>query len=72
MTGRLITETNLAQPDDFFAALAGLHRDLTPEESAKANAKLVLLLANHIGDAEVLAEALALARPGKSATRTGS
>jgi len=63
VTARLITETNIAAPDDFFAALAELHRGLDAEESAKANAKLVLLLANHIGDAAVLAEALALARP---------
>lgn len=63
MTARLITETNIAAADDFFAALAELHRGLSSEESAKVNAKLVLLLANHIGDAAVLAEALALARP---------
>lgn len=58
-----MTEPNLAAPDDFYAALAALHRGLSEAESAKANAKLVLLLANHIGDADVLEEALALARP---------
>lgn len=63
MPDRLITDQNLAAPDDFYAALAELHRGLTPEESAKANAKLILLLANHIGDAVVLDEAIALARP---------
>jgi hypothetical protein len=63
MTARLITETNIAAADDFFAALAALHRGLSPEVSAKVNAKLVLLLANHIGDAAVLAEALTLAQP---------
>jgi len=59
----LVTEPNLAAPDDFYAALAALHRDLSPDDSAKANAKLVLLLANHIGDPVVLDEAIALAGP---------
>jgi hypothetical protein len=39
-----------------------MHRDLSEEQSRMANAKLILLLANHIGDAEVLNEAMALAR----------
>jgi 3-(3-hydroxy-phenyl)propionate hydroxylase len=64
----LVTEPNLAAPDDFYAALAELHRGLSVEESAKANAKLILLLANHIGDAAVLDEALALARPKATGT----
>ena len=63
MTASLVTDPNLDAPDDFYAALAELHRDLAPEESAKANAKLILLLANHIGDAAVLTEAIALASP---------
>ena len=71
MPRHLVTEPNLAAPDDFYAALAELHRELSAEESAKANAKLILLLANHIGDAAVLDEALALARP-KAAGRPAS
>ncbi|MGF1594904.1 MAG: DUF2783 domain-containing protein [Kiloniellaceae bacterium] len=63
MSDRLVTAPNLAAPDDFYAALAELHRGLDPEESAKANAKLILLLANHIGDPTILDEAIALARP---------
>ena len=59
---RLNLEANIARPDDFYEALIALHRDLTPEQSAKVNAKLVLLLANHVGDAEVLQEALAAAQ----------
>ena len=55
-------EPNIARPDDFYEALIDLHRDLTPEQSATVNAKLILLLANHIGDAQVLTEALAAAR----------
>jgi len=60
--GTLNLEPNIAQPDDFYESLIGIHRDLTPEESAKVNARLVLLLANHVGDIEVLQQALAAAR----------
>jgi hypothetical protein len=55
-------EPNIARPDDFYEALIELHRDLTPEQSAKVNAKLILLLANHVGDMQVLREALEAAR----------
>lgn len=48
--------------DDFYEALIDTHRDLTDEQSAMVNAKLVLLLANHIGDISVLREALQIAR----------
>jgi hypothetical protein len=55
-------ELNVADPDGLYAAIIDAHADLTDAESAALNARLVLLLANHIGDAAVLAEALALAR----------
>jgi hypothetical protein len=58
----LNTEPNLAAPDDFYQELIALHRDLTEEQSALVNAKLILLLANHIGDVDVLRAALAAAR----------
>jgi hypothetical protein len=48
--------------DDFYQALIDTHRDLSDEQSQLLNAKLVLLLANHIGDLSVVREALALAR----------
>ena len=57
----LVTDPNIAAPDDFYEALILLHRDLTDEQSAFVNAKLVLLLANHIGDAGVLRAAMAAA-----------
>lgn len=60
----LNTEPNISAPDDFYEALIELHRDLTPEQSRVVNAKLILLLANHIGDRAVLREALAHARAG--------
>ena len=56
------TEPNLAAPDDFYEDLIGLHRDLTDAQSALVNAKLILLLANHVGDADVLRAAMAAAR----------
>jgi hypothetical protein len=59
---KLRTEPNIAAPDDFYQQLIELHRDLTDGESALVNAKLVLLLANHIGDAAVLHAAFAAAR----------
>jgi len=58
----LITEPNLAAPDDFYERLIEMHRDLSDDESARVNAKLILLLANHIGDAEALDEAMCAAR----------
>ena len=48
--------------DDFYQALIDTHRDLSDEQSAMVNAKLVLLLANHVGDITVLCEAMQIAR----------
>ena len=48
--------------DDFYEALIDTHRDLTDAQSALVNAKLILLLANHVGDMHVLRQAMALAR----------
>ena len=58
----LITEPHLDAPDDFYEALIDSHRDLGSAESHALNARLVLLLANHIGSLPVLKQALALAR----------
>ena len=60
--GPLNTEPNLAAPDEFYEDLIGMHRDLTEAQSALVNAKLILLLANHVGDADVLRAAMAAAR----------
>ncbi|MFN3447753.1 MAG: DUF2783 domain-containing protein [Roseococcus sp.] len=59
---RLSTETRLADPDGFYALLMDAHRGLDEAASRALDARLVLILANHIGDADVLAEAIALAR----------
>jgi len=50
--------------DDFYEALIDTHRDLSDEQSSLVNAKLVLLLSNHIGDLSVLREAMKIAREG--------
>jgi hypothetical protein len=57
---------NLARGDDFYEALIDTHRELSAEQSRMVNAKLILLLANHIGDHGVLLQALRKAREGIS------
>jgi hypothetical protein len=61
----LRTEPRITDPDGFYAALMEAHRELDPMASRKLDAKLILLLANHIGDMAVLQEALAIARGAK-------
>jgi hypothetical protein len=58
---KLCCEPGFADADLFYAKLVEAHRDLDDAASAKLNAKLVLLLANHIGDLEVVEDALAAA-----------
>lgn len=60
----LNTKPNITDADGFYADLLAAHRGQSPESSHALNARLVLILANHIGDAEVLAQALALAKAG--------
>lgn len=58
----LITAPRLEAPDDFYEALIDAHRGLGSEQSHALNARLVLLLANHIGQLDVLKQALRAAR----------
>jgi len=58
----LITDPNLEAPDPFYEALIHTHRDLDEAQSHALNARLVLLLANHIGRQDVLLQALQAAR----------
>ena len=60
----LNTALDIAAPDDFYQALIDAHRGLSDEQSQALNARLILLLANHIGDLEVLREALAARETG--------
>ena len=58
----LITTPNLPRPDEAYARLIAAHDGLTEAQSHAMNARLVLILMNHIGQDQVLTEALALAR----------
>ena len=59
---KLNTAPNIPRPDDFYERLIALHHGLDMAASLAVNAKLILLLANHIGDMEILDEAMRLAR----------
>ncbi|MGE5203908.1 MAG: DUF2783 domain-containing protein [Acidobacteriota bacterium] len=60
----LRTDPNIADADAFYAELIELHRGLSEEQSRLLNARLILLLANHVGDIEALRAAMAIAREG--------
>jgi hypothetical protein len=60
--GKLITASQFPDPDAAYRSVIEAHRGLSAEASADLDARLVLVLANHIGDADVLAEAIALAQ----------
>ena len=57
---QLITQTNLTNPDQIYQKLIDMHQGCDDQESSKRNAKLILTLANHIGDETVISEAIAL------------
>lgn len=58
----LKTDLGIVDPDGFYASVIELHEGLSPEASQKVNAKLILLLANQIGNRKILDEALAYVR----------
>ena len=58
----LVTKPNIRDHDGFYASLLKSHEGLSETESCALNARLVLILANHVGDGATLEEALALAR----------
>lgn len=58
---KLNLSPNIDQPDDFYEKLIAMQRNLSDDEVQLVNAKLILVLANHIGDREVLEEAMAVA-----------
>ena len=61
-TGALRRTLNLARPDDVYNAIVDAHRDLNDEQCRAFDARLILLLANQVGDEAVLREALKAAR----------
>ncbi|MDR5903400.1 DUF2783 domain-containing protein [Halomonas icarae] len=58
---RLELSPNFSDPDAFYAALTEAHRERSEADSERINARLILLLANHIGEQQVLEEALSIA-----------
>lgn len=58
----LVTKRNIADQDGAYAALIGAHKGLTEAESIAFNARLILILMNHVGDPAVIGDALALAK----------
>jgi hypothetical protein len=70
----LDTANRLAEPDLAYRALIEAHRGLNDEESAALNTRLVLILANQVGDQSVLTDAIRLARetlrPARNVART--
>ena len=63
---RLVTTPNIHDADGFYAELLAVHEGLSAEASVALNARLILLLANHIGDRALLSEALQEAARGAS------
>lgn len=56
------TTLNLQDADGFYEQLLDAHQGLTAEQSALVNARLILLLANQVGDAKVLKDCVEAAR----------
>lgn len=56
------TTLNLPDADGFYEQLLDAHQGLTPEQSELLNARLILLLANQVGDAKVLKQCVEAAR----------
>lgn len=58
---KLVTTPNIADADGIYEKLIDLHHGRAGDESARVNARLILLLINHIGDPEVIGDAFAMA-----------
>ena len=61
VTMKLITEPNIPDPDGFYEELIESQRDMTDAEAQAMNARLILVLSNHVGDRAVLSDAIRLA-----------
>ncbi|MBL4894655.1 MAG: DUF2783 domain-containing protein [Emcibacter sp.] len=55
-------KVNIARPDDFYQELIDMQRDMSEDDVQLMNAKLILIMANHIGDQDILSEAMTLAK----------
>ncbi len=59
---KLVTDNRFADPDAAYRLIVEAHRGLSDKESEALNARLVLILANQVGDLEMLRQAIALAK----------
>lgn len=55
-------KVNIERPDDFYQELIDMQRDMSEDDVQLMNAKLILIMANHIGDQETLSEAMRIAQ----------
>jgi Protein of unknown function (DUF2783) len=62
---KLVTASQFPDPDAAYLALVEARRHLSDAEAAELDSRLVLILANHVGDLDVLREAIALAKAAK-------
>ena len=60
---KLITTANIDQPDDFYQLLTDMTLGLSDQQVCEANARLILLLCNHIGELPILQQAINTASP---------
>lgn len=64
---KLVADPNITDPDGVYQRLIALHKDRSEEDSRRINARLILLLINHVGDREAIMEAMELAgRPARN------
>jgi hypothetical protein len=61
----LIRSTNLTEHDELYERLTQLHANLSEAERRRIDARLILLLMNHIGDSQVIVEAIEAAQQGR-------
>ncbi|GAB5458361.1 MAG: hypothetical protein Hens3KO_13910 [Henriciella sp.] len=67
---QLNTTINLTQHDDIYQSIVDMHEGCSIEESLKVTAKFALLLANHIGDPEVIRAAAQIAGASSAQSKT--
>lgn len=62
----LILSPNIEDPDKFYEILTDAQRDMTNEQAADMNARLVLILANQVGQLDLLGDAIEMAKASKN------
>ena len=60
--GKINLKPNIKNNDEFYSKLIAAHEGLSEEESIEFNSRLILILSNQVGDPEILAESLEIAK----------